>query len=128
MKTIYTIIIAIVAIAIVAVGAIAYMFLSQSPNSQTVKLNGAGATFPYPLLNAMITKYTTQVRTHVQINYQSIGSGGGIAARAAPVSTESSGCHSDMPSRHTYSAPESSPDCRCRCNSSNGKTPRCRPA
>ena len=83
MKTIYTITIAIVAIAIIVGGAIAYMFLSQSnsPNSQaTVKLNGAGATFPYPLLNAMITKYTTQVKTNVQINYQSIGSGGGISA------------------------------------------------
>jgi len=80
MKTIYTITIAIVAIAIVVGGTIAYMFLSQSPNSQTVKLNGAGATFPYPLLNAMITQYTTKVKTNVQINYQSIGSGGGISA------------------------------------------------
>jgi phosphate transport system substrate-binding protein len=82
LKTKYTITIAIIAIAII-VGAIAYMFLSQpnSPNSQTtVKLNGAGATFPYPLLNAMITKYTTLVKTNAQINYQSIGSGGGISA------------------------------------------------
>ena len=83
MKTKHTITIVIVAIALIVGGAIAYMFLSQpnSPNSQTtVKLNGAGATFPYPLLNAMITKYTTQVKTNVQINYQSIGSGGGISA------------------------------------------------
>jgi phosphate transport system substrate-binding protein len=83
MKTKYTITIAIVAIAIIVGGAIAYMLMSQpnSPNSQaTIKLNGAGATFPYPLLNAMITKYTTQVKTNVQINYQSIGSGGGISA------------------------------------------------
>src|SRR4030042_1428533 len=83
MNTKYTITIAIVAIAIIVGGTIAYMFLSQpnSPSSQTiVKLNGAGATFPYPLLNAMITKYTTQVKTNVQINYQSIGSGGGISA------------------------------------------------
>ena len=83
MKTIYIITIAIVAIVIIAGGAIAYIFLAQSnsPDSQaTVKLNGAGATFPYPLLNAMITKYTTQVKTSVQINYQSIGSGGGISA------------------------------------------------
>jgi phosphate ABC transporter phosphate-binding protein len=83
MKTIYIITIAIVAIVIIAGGAIAYVFLAQSnlPNSQaTVTLNGAGATFPYPLLNAMVTKYTTQVKTNVQINYQSIGSGGGISA------------------------------------------------
>jgi len=83
MKTKHTITIAIVAIAIIAGGAIAYMFLSQpnSPNSETtVTLNGAGATFPYPLLNTIITKYTTQAKTNVQINYQSIGSGGGISA------------------------------------------------
>jgi phosphate transport system substrate-binding protein len=83
MKTRYTITIAVVAIAIIVGGAIAYMFLSQanSSNSQTtVTLNGAGATFPYPLLNAMITKHTTQVKTNVQINYQSIGSGGGVSA------------------------------------------------
>jgi phosphate ABC transporter phosphate-binding protein len=83
MKTIYIITIAIVAIVIIAGGAIAYIFLAQSksPDSQaTVTLNGAGATFPYPLLNAMIANYTTQVKTNVQINYQSIGSGGGISA------------------------------------------------
>jgi len=82
MKTTYTVIIALVAIAIVASAAAIYIFLSSpAPNSQTtIKLDGAGATFPYPLLNAMITKYTTQVRTNVQINYQSIGSGGGISA------------------------------------------------
>ena len=83
MKTTHVIAIAIVAIAIIVGGVLAFMFLSQpnSPNSQTtVKLNGAGATFPYPLLNAMIIKYTTQVKTNAQINYQSIGSGGGISA------------------------------------------------
>jgi phosphate ABC transporter phosphate-binding protein len=82
MKTIYTITIAIIAIVIIVGGAMAYMFLLQpNSNSQaTVTLNGAGATFPYPLLNAMITKYTIQVKTNVQVNYQSIGSGGGISA------------------------------------------------
>jgi phosphate transport system substrate-binding protein len=80
MKTIYTITIAIVAIAIIVGGVAAYIFLSQPSSQTTVKLNGAGATFPYPLLNAMVTKYTTEVKTDVQINYQSIGSGGGISA------------------------------------------------
>jgi len=42
-------------------------------------LNGAGATFPYPLLDAMITDYTS-TRPWASINYQSIGSGGGISA------------------------------------------------
>lgn len=39
------------------------------------KLNGAGATFPYPLYSAWAYDYNRI--TGVQINYQSIGSGGG---------------------------------------------------
>lgn len=46
-------------------------------------LNGAGATFPYPFINATIVKYTTQVRTNVQINYQAVGSGSGISSFTA---------------------------------------------
>jgi phosphate transport system substrate-binding protein len=40
-------------------------------------LNGAGATFPYPIYSKWFAEYH---KTHpdVQINYQSIGSGGGI--------------------------------------------------
>jgi phosphate transport system substrate-binding protein len=43
----------------------------------TVTINGAGATFPYPIYSAWANKY--QKETGVQLNYQSIGSGGGIA-------------------------------------------------
>ena len=39
-------------------------------------LNGAGATFPAPLYQKWFTEYAKL--THVQINYQAIGSGGGI--------------------------------------------------
>jgi phosphate transport system substrate-binding protein len=39
-------------------------------------LNGAGATFPYPIYSKWFSDYATQ--TGVRINYQSIGSGGGI--------------------------------------------------
>ncbi len=39
-------------------------------------LNGAGATFPYPIYSAWANEYN-QV-TGIQLNYQSIGSGGGI--------------------------------------------------
>jgi phosphate transport system substrate-binding protein len=39
-------------------------------------LNGAGATFPYPLYSAWAYQY--QKETGVKINYQSIGSGGGV--------------------------------------------------
>lgn len=40
-------------------------------------INGAGATFPYPLYSKWFSEYGKQ-NTEVQINYQSIGSGGGI--------------------------------------------------
>lgn len=40
-------------------------------------INGAGATFPYPLYSKWFSEYNKQKPT-VQINYQSIGSGGGI--------------------------------------------------
>jgi phosphate transport system substrate-binding protein len=41
------------------------------------EITGAGATFPYPVLSQWSTDYSTT--TGVKINYQSIGSGGGIA-------------------------------------------------
>ena len=42
-----------------------------------VTINGAGATFPFPLIDTWRVEYQ---KTHpdVNINYQSIGSGGGI--------------------------------------------------
>src|SRR5439155_19742413 len=40
------------------------------------KLTGAGATFPYPLYSKWFDMYNK--KTGVEINYQSIGSGGGI--------------------------------------------------
>ena len=40
-------------------------------------LNGAGATFPYPMYSKWFSEYQ-KVHSDVQINYQSIGSGGGI--------------------------------------------------
>ena len=42
-----------------------------------VTLTGAGATFPYPLYTKWIADYT-KTQPDLQINYQSIGSGGGI--------------------------------------------------
>ena len=41
------------------------------------KLNGAGATFPYPIYSKWFSEYSA-ANSGVQINYQSIGSGGGI--------------------------------------------------
>ncbi len=45
--------------------------------SGTVLLNAAGATFPYPIYSKWFDVYHTQ-HPNIQINYQSIGSGGGI--------------------------------------------------
>lgn len=44
--------------------------------SSGVALTGAGATFPYPIYSKWFNDYATT--TGVKINYQSIGSGGGI--------------------------------------------------
>lgn len=45
-------------------------------SSSSVDLNGAGATFPYPIYSKWFSDYAAATR--IKINYQSIGSGGGI--------------------------------------------------
>jgi len=45
--------------------------------AQTVQINGAGATFPYPIYSKWFAEYN-KLHPDIQINYQSIGSGGGI--------------------------------------------------
>lgn len=45
--------------------------------AQTMKINGAGATFPYPIYSKWFDEYH-KANPNVEINYQSIGSGGGI--------------------------------------------------
>jgi phosphate transport system substrate-binding protein len=78
MNTKYAIILAVVAIVIIVGSIAAYTYLS-SPSASNVSLNGSGATFPYPLLSSIITTYTADVKPNVQVNYQAIGSGGGIS-------------------------------------------------
>ena len=80
MNTKYLVVTAIVAIAIILGSVAAYVYLSQPATTQTITLQGAGATFPYPLLNSIIGNYSTNVKPNVQVNYQPIGSGGGISA------------------------------------------------
>ncbi len=53
----------------------AMMMVGAAP-AQT-NLNGAGATFPYPIYSKWFNEYH-KAHPDVQINYQSIGSGGGI--------------------------------------------------
>ncbi|MGH7497616.1 MAG: phosphate ABC transporter substrate-binding protein PstS [Gemmatimonadales bacterium] len=50
--------------------------LAAGPASAQVSLTGAGATFPNPIYTKWFDAYNK--KTGVQINYQSIGSGGGI--------------------------------------------------
>jgi phosphate transport system substrate-binding protein len=45
--------------------------------AQAQKLTGAGATFPYPMYSKWFSEYSA-AHPGVEINYQSIGSGGGI--------------------------------------------------
>jgi phosphate transport system substrate-binding protein len=56
-------------------------------------LNGAGATFPYPIYSKWFSEYH-KLYSNVEINYQSIGSGGGI--RQVTAGTVDFGA-SDMP-------------------------------
>lgn len=44
---------------------------------QKMQINGAGATFPYPIYSKWFSEYN-KLHPSVEINYQSIGSGGGI--------------------------------------------------
>jgi phosphate transport system substrate-binding protein len=47
------------------------------PLAGQTKLNAAGATFPYPIYSKWFSEYHT-LHPDIEINYQSIGSGGGI--------------------------------------------------
>lgn len=51
--------------------------LSVSQTSASLTINGAGATFPYPIYSKWFAEYGKQNKD-VRFNYQPIGSGGGI--------------------------------------------------
>ena len=53
------------------------LLLLVLPTAAQTKLNGAGATFPYPIYSKWFNQYH-QEHPEIEINYQSIGSGGGI--------------------------------------------------
>src|SRR6476661_2164950 len=91
---------------ILAAALVAAAIAGCSSKSETAKkpvsnvtLTGAGATFPYPIYSKWFDMYRDS--TGVQINYQSIGSGGGIqqlkagtvdfGASDAPLSDEERG-------------------------------------
>ncbi|MGB9408446.1 MAG: phosphate ABC transporter substrate-binding protein PstS [Terracidiphilus sp.] len=58
---------------LIAVGLLVFALSS----AQAQKLTGAGATFPYPIYSKWFSEYSA-AHPGVEINYQSIGSGGGI--------------------------------------------------
>ena len=53
------------------------LLVATIPAFSQTKLTGAGATFPNPIYQKWFSEYR-KVHSDVQINYQSIGSGGGI--------------------------------------------------
>ncbi len=66
--------------------------LAASASAQAQQITGAGATFPYPIISKWSADYSA--KTNIKVNYQSIGSGGGIAQiKAATVDFGAS----DMP-------------------------------
>lgn len=93
--------IGVLAIAVIAVSIFAVTYFSQpsnpanpspspspsstanpttTPNQNSkIILNGAGASFPYPLLSGIIDVYKT-IESTTQINYQPTGSGAGITS------------------------------------------------
>src|SRR2546422_7102505 len=51
--------------------------LGAGAAAQTIRINGAGATFPNPIYSKWFAEYN-KLHPNVQINYQSLGSGAGI--------------------------------------------------
>ena len=59
-------------------GAIACIVaLGAGITAQRIQMNGAGATFPFPIYSKWFAEYN-KLHPDVEINYQSIGSGGGV--------------------------------------------------
>jgi phosphate transport system substrate-binding protein len=97
---------------------------TASTGASDAQLTGAGATFPYPIYSKWFSDYAA--KTGVKINYQSIGSGGGIrqlseqtvdfGASDAPMSDEEMSSARGGPVQHiptvlgavcvTYNLPE----------------------
>lgn len=64
------------AVLLTAVSAATGQAFGGCPTKGVKELTGAGATFPYPLYSKMFSEYDKSCG--VKVNYQSIGSGGGI--------------------------------------------------
>lgn len=64
-------------IAVMGTVTLALTMLAAFMVHAALSINGAGATFPYPMYSKWFDEYQKK-NSQVQINYQSIGSGGGI--------------------------------------------------
>ena len=62
---------------LLAVALFIALFIGASSAAQAQTITGAGATFPAPIYSKWFTEYSA-AHPGVQINYQAIGSGGGI--------------------------------------------------
>src|SRR5216110_1608450 len=56
---------------------VASLLITSGAFAQKVQINGAGATFPFPIYSKWFSEYN-KLRPDVEINYQSVGSGAGI--------------------------------------------------
>jgi phosphate transport system substrate-binding protein len=63
--------------AVLATSLIACNSGSNNPSEQSVNINGAGSTFVYPVMSRWTQDYSAR-HNGTHINYQSIGSGGGV--------------------------------------------------
>jgi phosphate transport system substrate-binding protein len=61
----------------IAIATIGAAMLVAGAAAQTMQINGAGATFPNPIYSKWFSEYN-KLHSNIQINYQPIGSGGGI--------------------------------------------------
>jgi phosphate transport system substrate-binding protein len=59
-------------------GAIVITLGTAGVFAQKISINGAGATFPAPIYSKWFSEYN-KLHSNVEINYQPIGSGGGVA-------------------------------------------------
>ena len=62
---------------IIAIFLLASCAKTEGPQASSIVINGAGATFPNPMYSKWFSDYN-KLHPNVKVNYQSIGSGGGI--------------------------------------------------
>src|SRR6266436_6031521 len=67
---------ATLALCVLGIAALGFIGCGNNPGGE-VRLQGAGASFPNPLYQKWLSEYG-KLNAHVKIDYQSIGSGGGI--------------------------------------------------